>query len=173
MRTIKERPTSSHEVTFGPGGGVMKVRDLMSKGVVTIEDTATGHDAVGRMMRSGVRHLPVVDRRGALAGVVTDRDLRHYLFEPGTFERVATDGVERLLGAVTVSELMSAPAVSVAADDPIEMATRRMLDGRIGSLPVLEGGRLAGIITETDLLRRVVGDDACCQDVATIVVSYP
>ena len=46
-------------------------------------------------------------------------------------------------------------------------------DDKIGSLPVLEGGRLAGIITETDLLRRVVGDDACCQDVTTIVVSYP
>jgi acetoin utilization protein AcuB len=129
----------------------MKVRELMSKGVVTIEDSATCHEAVERMMRSQVRHLPVVDRRGALVGVVTDRDLK----------------------AVTVSKVMSAPAVCVAADDALETAARRMLDDKIGALPVLDAGRLAGIITETDLLRRVVGEDACCQDVATIVVSYP
>lgn len=151
----------------------MKVRDLMSKAVVTIEETATGHDAVERMMRSRVRHLPVVDRRGTLAGVVTDRDLRHYLFEPATLTRIGTETVEKLLKAVTVSQVMSAPAVSVSADDPIETAARRMVHEKIGSLPVVEDQRLAGIITETDLLRHVVGEDACCQDVATIVVSYP
>jgi CBS domain-containing protein len=151
----------------------MKVRELMSKGVVTIEDTATCHEAVERMMRSRVRHLPVVDRRGTLIGVVTDRDLRHYLFEPATFNRIASESVEKLLKAVTVSKVMSAPAVCVAADDTLETAARRMLDDKIGALPVLDEGRLAGIVTETDLLRRVVGEDACCQDVATIVVSYP
>ena len=151
----------------------MKVRDLMSKALVTIEDTATCHEAVERMMRTRVRHLPVVDRRGTLAGVVTDRDLRHYLFEPATFRRIATEGVEALLKAVPVGRVMSAPAVSVGVDDEIETAAQRMLDDKIGSLPVLQGGRLSGIITETDLLRRVVGDDACCQDVTTIVVSYP
>lgn len=151
----------------------MKVRDLMSKGVVTIEDTATCHEAVERMMRSHVRHLPVVDRRGALAGVVTDRDLRHYLFEPGTFTRIGNESVEKLLLARRVSEVMSAPAVAVSADDPLETAARLMLEDKIGSLPVLDQGRLVGIVTETDLLRRIVGEDACCQDVATIVVSYP
>lgn len=151
----------------------MKVRELMTKGVETIAETATCHEAVERMMRRRVRHLPVVDRRGALSGVVTDRDLRHYLFEPKTLTRIGSESVERLLKAVPVSHVMSSPPMSVTVEDPIETAARRMLDGKIGSLPVVEGERLVGIITETDLLRHVVGEDACCEDVATIVVSYP
>lgn len=48
-----------------------------------------------------------------------------------------------------------------------------MLEGKLGSLPVMENERLVGIITETDLLRRIVGDDACCTDVGEIVASFP
>ena len=49
-----------------------------------------------------------------------------------------------------------------------------MRDGKIGSLPVVEGGRLVGIITETDLLRELCRADAACSpEVTDIVVSYP
>lgn len=151
----------------------MKVRDLMSKDIVTVEDTATCHDAVVRMVRHRVRHLPVVTRQGALCGIVTDRDLRHYLFEPDTFRQVGAVKVETLLKSVPVSRLMSAPVITVDADEPLETACERMLEDKLGSMPVMDRGRLAGIVTETDLLRRIVGDDACCSEVADIVVSFP
>ena len=151
----------------------MKVRELMTEGVTTIDDGMTCHDAVERMMRRGVRHLAVVDKRGGLCGMVTDRDLRHRLFEPGILQQVGTVSVESLLKATPVAHVMSAPAVTIEASEPLENATRCMLDHKIGSLPVLEHGRLVGMITETDLLRRIVGEDACCHDVETIVVSYP
>jgi acetoin utilization protein AcuB len=151
----------------------MKIRELMSKDVVTIEDTATCHDAVVRMMRHRVRHLPVVTRHGTLCGIVTDRDLRHYLFEPETFRQIGAVKVDTILNAIPVSRVMSAPVISVDADAPLERACERMLEDKLGSLPVMEQGRLAGIVTETDLLRRIVGDDACCSEVAEIVVSYP
>jgi acetoin utilization protein AcuB len=151
----------------------MKVRELMSEGVTTIDDGLTCHDAVERMMRRRVRHLAVVDKRGGLCGVVTDRDLRHYLFDPSVLKQVGTIAIDALLKGVPVGHVMSTPAITIDADEPLESATRLMLDRKIGSLPVLDHGRLVGILTETDVLRRIVGEDACCADVATIVVSYP
>lgn len=151
----------------------MKVRELMTEGVTTIENSMTCHDAVERMMRRGVRHLAVVDKGGGLCGMVTDRDLRHRLFDPGILEQVGKVSVESLLKATPVAQVMSTPPVTIDAQEPLETATRRMLDRKIGSLPVLDHGRLVGILTETDILRRIVGEDACCHDVETIVVSFP
>jgi acetoin utilization protein AcuB len=157
-------------------GARMKIKELMSKDVVTVEDTATCHDAVQRMVRHRVRHLPVVTRQGTLCGIVTDRDLRHYLFEPDTFRQISQIGavkVETLLKSMPVSRVMSAPVISVDGEDDLETACERMLEDKLGSLPVMDKGRLAGIVTETDRLRRIVGDDVCCTEVADIVVSYP
>jgi len=151
----------------------MKVRHLMSSGIVTIEDTATCHEAAEKMVRHRIRHSPVVTRHGTLCGIVTDRDLRHFLFEPETFRQVGTVRVEMLLKSMPVSRVMSAPAITVNADEPLERAARVMLEAKLGSLPVMDNGRLAGIVTETDLLRRIVGDDACCAEVKEIVVSFP
>jgi acetoin utilization protein AcuB len=151
----------------------MKVRDLMSKAIVTIEDTASCQEAAQLMVRHRVRHLPVLTRHGALCGIVTDRDLRHHLFEPETLRKIGTISVDTLLKEVPVSRVMSAPVVTVDAGDSLEAAASAMLEDKLGSLPVLEGGRLAGIITETDLLRRIVREDSCSSDVGTIVVSFP
>ncbi|HXG03102.1 MAG TPA: CBS domain-containing protein [Candidatus Binatia bacterium] len=65
------------------------------------------------------------------------------------------------------------PVATAAPDDELEAAAGAMLEGKIGSLPVVEGDRVVGIVTETDLLRRIVREDACCHDVEMIVVSYP
>jgi acetoin utilization protein AcuB len=151
----------------------MKVRELMSKGVVTIDETASCRDAAQLMARHRVRHLPVLARQGSLCGIVTDRDLRHYLFEPGTLARIGSISVDTILKDVPVGRVMSAPVITVDADEPLEAAARAMLEDKLGSLPVVESGRLAGIITETDLLRRIVREDSCSEDVGTIVVSYP
>jgi CBS domain-containing protein len=145
----------------------------MSEGVTTIDYSMTCHEAVECMMRRRVRHLAVVDKRGVLCGVVTDRDLRHYLFDPKVLKQIGAVRVEALLKGVPVAHVMSAPPITIEADESLESATRLMLARKIGSLPVLDGGRLVGILTETDVLRHIVGDDACCSDVETIVVSYP
>ena len=151
----------------------MKVRQIMSDGIVTIQETGNCHEAVEKMVRHRVRHLPVVTRSGSLCGIVTDRDLRHYLFEPETFRKVGTVSVETLLKSMPVSRVMSTPVISVDADEPLERAAGVMLEGKLGSLPVMEQGRVVGIVTETDLLRRIVGEDACSADVGEIIVSFP
>jgi CBS domain-containing protein len=150
-----------------------KVNALMTGDVVTIDADASGHDAVSLMVRNKIRHLPVVDGDGRLCGIVTDRDLRHRLFEPEVFRAIGSVPVERLLSTIPVSDVMSAPATSIGPDAELEEAARVMLDQGLGSLPVVDRGRIVGIVTETDLLRRIVGADACCSDVEAIVVSYP
>jgi CBS domain-containing protein len=151
----------------------MNVRQTMSGNIVTIEDSHNCHEAVEKMVRHRVRHLPVVTGQGKLCGIVTDRDLRHYLFEPETLRQVGTVSLDKLMSSIPVSRVMSAPVTTVDVDASLEQAARMMLERKLGSLPVMDNGRLVGIVTETDLLRRVVGEDACCTDVAEIVVSFP
>jgi CBS domain-containing protein len=64
--------------------------------------------------------------------------------------------------------------MSVPAKADVVEAARIMLEDKVGSLPVLEGGKVVGIVTETDVLRQICKVDAACsEDIAEIVVSYP
>ncbi len=152
----------------------MHVKELMSRPVVTIEASDSCLEAVARMHRARVRHLPVVNRDGLPVGVVTDRDLRHHLFSPTVFKELGETPVDVLLKAVLVAEIMSTAVISVSAEDTVMNAAQLMVEERIGSLPVLEGGRVVGILTETDLLRQICRVDAACSpECAEIIVSYP
>ncbi len=152
----------------------MRVSDLMSRDVVTIAESASCYDAVMRMKTSRVRHLPVVAEEGHLRGIVTDRDLRHHLFTPGVFDRIGSISTQTILKAFPVREIMSAPVVSVGPASDLEQAARLMREYKIGSLPVVDAGRVVGILTETDLLHHIVcEDERCSPEVEFIVVSYP
>ncbi len=152
----------------------MKIRDLMSANVRTIRDTESCREAAAVMAQARVRHLPVVDEARRLVGIVTDRDLRHRLFHPAVFPEVGTVPVQTLLGAVRVREIMSRPVVTARPDDDLEAAARLMLEDKVGSLVVVdEAERVVGIVTETDLLRRIVQADRDAADVESIIVSYP
>jgi CBS domain-containing protein len=145
----------------------------MNRNLLTIAEASSCDEAVKRMHRARVRHLPVLNDDGALVGVVTDRDLRHYLFRLHVCEDIGATSIEVLLKAVTVDEIMSAPVLTVDAADEVTDAARMMLEDKVGSLPVTEGGRLVGIITETDLLREICRADAGCSPAVTdIVVSH-
>jgi acetoin utilization protein AcuB len=152
----------------------MRVSDLMSRDVVTIKDSDSCLEAVRRMARARIRHLPVVNGQGRLVGVVTDRNLRHHLFSPRVFETIGTVRVESLLKTVPVSDVMSAPVVTASTFDSLDDAARVMRQERVGSLPVVAEGRVVGILTETDMLRRIVAADGeCDSEVEEIVVSFP
>ena len=151
----------------------MTVKDVMSQKVVTIGPSDTCLEAVGRMHRSGVRHLPVVNREGRLCGIITDRDLRHYLFSPSVFPVVGMTSTDTLLKAAVVSDLMVADVVTVGPDEPLGEAARAMLERKVGSLPVVADGRVVGILTETDMLRLIVRSNAGAPECAEIIVAYP
>ena len=152
----------------------MRVRDLMSRQVVTIGTSESCLDAVVRMQRARARHLPVVSREGLLVGIITDRDLRHLLFSPRMFQALGSSRVDVLLDGVHVAEIMSTDVVTTAPDTSLADAASTMRKEKVGSLPVLENGRVVGILTETDVLRHIVrADAACAPECAEIIVSFP
>lgn len=152
----------------------MRVSELMSKRVWTIGMSDSCHEAAARLCREKIRHLPVVADDGTLQGIVTDRDLRHHLFGPGVFGHIGNVSVHTLLKAHSVKEIMSFPVVSVEPAASLEDAARLMRERKIGALPVVEAGRVVGILTETDLLRHICrADELCSPEVECIVVSYP
>jgi len=149
----------------------MKISELMTPNIETVRETDSCREAAVRMCRAKVRHLPVIDRTGRLVGIVTDRDLRHRLFSPPVFRAIGTVPVESLL-KIPVTEVMSSPVATTGVDDELETAAARMLENKIGSLVVVDRGRVAGIVTETDLLRRIVQADISLPEL-DVIVSYP
>lgn len=122
-------------------GHVMRIRDRMSPDPRSTGPDALCVDALALMHRHHIRRLPVVDEDGALIGIVTEGDLR--FLTANTPESAARK----------VRDVMQANVVTVSPGDAIEHAARRMYIDRLRALPVLEAGRLVGIITETDIFK--------------------
>jgi acetoin utilization protein AcuB len=99
---------------------------------------------------NNIRHLPVV-ARDRLVGIVSDRDIRLNMPSPAT--SLSAPEVSYLLLKLTVEQVMTAPALTIEPDRPLLEAVTIMLDRKIGALPVMESGRLVGMITEFDLLQ--------------------
>ena len=99
-----------------------------------------------------IRHLPVLDEYGQIAGLVTDRDLRYHASpRVGTISETKADreNQER-----PIHLIMTRKVVVASADTPISEAAELMLINRVGCLPIINLGRhVVGIVTTTDLLR--------------------
>jgi acetoin utilization protein AcuB len=133
----------------------------MSQGVATIHSDALVRGATEMMRTRRLRHLPVVDREGRLVGIVTDRDLRQVIFDPSIRSQagVAAD----ILGRLTVRDVMTWGVITARPDTALAEAARRMHEQKIGALPVVEGERVVGIITESDILKAFL--DVLAEDV--------
>jgi CBS domain-containing protein len=133
----------------------MRVEDVMTRTLVTVPPETSVLDAQVRLTREGIRHLLVTDEGGELLGIVTDRDIRLNLPSPAT--SLSVWEMKDLLSRLTVGEIMTKAVVTVGPRREVSEAAVLMLEHKIGALPVLEDGRLAGIVTETDLLRALAG----------------
>jgi acetoin utilization protein AcuB len=124
----------------------VRVAEQMTRTVVTIRRDATATTAWALMKVRRFRHLPVVDDRGRLVGIVSDRDLTQVPFTPTRAGQAVPIGMP-------VERIMTAVVVSVRPDDDIAEAARLMWEHKIGALPVVENGRVVGILSEIDLMR--------------------
>jgi CBS domain-containing membrane protein len=134
-----------------------KVRDLMTEQLYTVRpdnDLATVKDL---MVEHRIRHIPVVDPEENLVGLVSHRDLlRHSLIEQ---EEVPAYVEEVVLEQVEVREVMTPNPDTITADVDIREAAQILLDRKYGCLPVVEGSRLVGILTESDFVRLMARGD--------------
>jgi CBS domain-containing protein len=124
----------------------------MTCDVVCADMDFTLGKAIDLCAEKRIRHLPVLDEYGQIAGLVTDRDLRYYASPRiGTISETKSDreSLERPLHLI-----MARRVVVASADTPISEAALLMLTNRVGCLPIINLGRhVVGIVTTTDLLR--------------------
>ena len=117
------------------------VAEVMTKNPVTARVGETVMDAVIRMDRLGIGALPVVDEKGNLVGIFTERDL---------LRRVVAKGLDP--SRVRIEEVMTPNPVTVRPEDSVEEARRLMARIKARHLPVVdERGRLVGIVSIKDI----------------------
>ena len=128
------------------------VRDIMEKEVTTLRRNDSLQLARDIMTLGRVRHFPVIDD-DKVVGVVSQRDL--YKASLGSVMKYGEKAQHAFLEGISVKEVMSDPPITIAPHASVKEAARLMMEKKIGCLLVLEGPRLVGIITETDMLKLV------------------
>jgi CBS domain-containing protein len=125
----------------------MQVKDVMRQTVITIEPAATIKEAIGKMMSENITCL-IVEERGSknVYGIVTRKDIVNKVI-----------ALDKNPVNVKVADIMSEPILSVSSDITIEAAARLMAKTDMRRFPVIEGGRLIGLISNSDILRAAVG----------------
>jgi CBS domain-containing protein len=133
----------------------MKVAELMTTDVVTVgrNDELSVADDIMKMKR--VRHLPVLED-GRLVGLLSQRDL--FLAALSSAMGFGQKASREFLKSVPVKEVMTDELVTVEPSQEVKAAARLMIDRKIGCLPVVDGGKLVGLLTETDFVKLVLAE---------------
>jgi CBS domain-containing membrane protein len=135
----------------------MLVRDLMQREVATLRVSDTLGLADDIMQLGRIRHLPVLSA-GVVVGIVSQRDL--YRAAVSSMLQMQRSAEREWLAKVPVQAVMSPNVITVAPGNTMQVAVELMLQHRIGCLPVVEHGKLVGLVSESDCLRylaRVLG----------------
>jgi acetoin utilization protein AcuB len=128
----------------------MLVEDVMTRDVVTLTPQQTLMDAINLLRRERIRHLPVVEGP-ELRGIVTDRDVKRAT--PSVLAGIGKDEYDNSLQTITVGQLMTRDPITVPRRSPLKSAVQIFINTRVGALPVVDDGRLVGILTDIDVLR--------------------
>ncbi len=119
------------------------VRDHMSKNLITLEPDLEVLHAVHRLIENDISGAPVLDQHGRLVGILTERDCM----------RVAMQGDYHVTPAGLVGEFMSTDPETVGPEDSILDLAEKFINGRFHRYPVVDGGRLVGLISRRDVMR--------------------
>lgn len=131
------------------------VRNWMTQDVITVKPQTSLPEAHQIMMDEEIRRLPVVDDKNNLVGIVTLGDVRGAQPSPAT--TLSIWELNYLLSSLSVEKIMTPQPMTIGPDATIGDAARTMLEHRVSGLPVInKDGKLAGIITESDIFSMVV-----------------
>lgn len=128
----------------------MRIEDIMRRNLVTASPATTIGEALLLLRLNRIRHLPVLEGE-QLVGIVSDRDLRDAL--PS---RLITRDDDDTILHKPISEIMQTQVITVHPLEFIEDAAVQIYENKIGSLPVVEGTKLVGMITESDLFNSLI-----------------
>jgi acetoin utilization protein AcuB len=128
----------------------MYIGRIMHTNLITVAPDTTLVEARKLLESKGIEHLLVVDDSGKLVGILSDRDLNHYWASPAN--TLSTHELGYLLEKILVKMIMVKTVVTITPETTIERAAQIMQSNNISSLPVMENGKLVGIITSTDVM---------------------
>ena len=149
----------------------MYVDRIMTRDVVQVAEDTRLPELAALMRDHHIRHLPVV-REGRLVGLVTSHDLERV--SPSPITTLSVGEANYLLGKLTAARIMRAQVITCAADTLVEEAARLLRQEKIGCLPVVENGKLVGILTHEDLLDFFLDITGCLmEDTTRIAVHLP
>lgn len=129
--------------------GVRTIAELMTREVVTLSPDQMLSDVVDLMRRGKIHHLPVM-QDSKVVGIVTDRDVKRAL--PSVFSGNQEE-YEQVLNNTRVEQVMTRDPFTVGPADPIKEVLKVMVDRKFGAIPIVDRGKLVGIVTDIDFLR--------------------
>jgi len=144
----------------------MKVCDLMTSEVVTVTPTTSLRDAAVLLTEKGISGMPVVNDANEVVGVLSEADIVVKAGGEVARNRLlgwlleADFGLEDKIRAETVGDAMTAPPVEISPKRPVHEAARLMVSENVNRLPVVERGKLVGIVTRADIVRAFTRSDA-------------
>lgn len=128
----------------------MTVREIMTSDVTTVQETEMLLDAAMIFARSSLRHLPVL-RDSILVGVITERDVKR--FAPGVLSGVSSGKYNEIMESTPLSRVMTRDPMTLKPGQDVADAAEIFSTKRFGCLPVVDDGKLVGIVTTTDMLK--------------------
>jgi acetoin utilization protein AcuB len=131
----------------------MFVADWMTRKVFTVAPDSGVSEAVTLMKEKKIKHIPVV-KDEKLKGIISDRDIKE--FSPSKATALDMYELHYLLATTKVKDIMKTKVLTTTPGTPVEEAAMSMYDKGVGSLPVLEGGKVVGIISDRDIFRVLV-----------------
>jgi CBS domain-containing protein len=134
------------------------VRKWMSSPALVVDQSMPLPDVRQRLTQQHVRRMPVLDQAGQLVGIVTEGDINRVSDSHVT--DVRDYSLYHRVADLPIGEIMTRAVVTVTPDTPILVVARLLLEHRIGGVPVVEDGRVIGMITESDLFRLIVMQQA-------------
>src|SRR5262245_39136648 len=141
----------------------MFVRSWMSSPAVVLPAATPVHDALEYMAIRKIRRVPVI-QDGVLAGIVTRSDLQAIAARHDASHRTSR---------ILLADVMRTPVLTVAPDDTLEHASKIMLENEVSGLPVMDGMRLLGMITESDVFEAFNEIMGTAENGARIVLTIP
>ncbi|RLD03733.1 MAG: hypothetical protein DRI56_12025 [Chloroflexota bacterium] len=136
------------------GVHAMRVKGRMTPNPVVVSPNTSYNEALHLMRNNGIKHLPVLNKKDELVGIVAHADMLEA--EPSPVTTLSVYEMASLLEKVTISKIMTSPVYAVEEDCSITNAAKFMIEKEIGCLPVIRNGELVGIITDTDVVKTFV-----------------
>ena len=130
---------------------MLTTRDLMTEDLIALRHDDTLLAAKQTMEEARIRHLPIVDEAGAFVGLLTHRDL--LAASVSGLAEIDTQTQEDIYAGIPLREVMRSDVAMATPDLPLRQAAEVLLTQKYGCLPVVEGGKLVGILTASDFIR--------------------